>query len=134
MNPADALTQNKFVDKLLKIVPENPLAQTSYLYYLSTIVFFGLFGFSIATWVQLFNHFDWTTLFRGVFMTAISLLSLFGVKQTRATYIMVRQMTANQEAKDKPFIFLVYFQFSIKPAYKKFIGRLEKRLELLEKE
>ena len=91
MNP-NALTRNKFVDKLLKIVPENPISQSQYIYYLSAIIFLGLFGFAITSWVELFRFFSFQTMFRGVFMTAISLMSLYGLKSARNAYHTVREL------------------------------------------
>lgn len=91
-NPSDVFTKNKFIDKLLSIIPEDPLTQTQYLYYLTVIVFFGLIGFAVATWYEVFVHFSFTTFFRGIFMTAIAFLSLFGVKQTRQAYTVTKSM------------------------------------------
>ena len=101
-NPADMFTKNKFIDKMLKIIPENPVYQSQYIYYLTIIVFFGLAGFAVATWIGVVTMFTWTALFRGVFMSAISLLSLYGLKQSRASFHTIRAMygkTQKQELK-----------------------------------
>ena len=96
-------TQNKFVDKMMKIVPENPVSQAHYIYLLTFVVFFGLLGFSIASWVELFKVFTFTTMFRGLFMTAITVLSLFGLKQTRNVYLTTRKMFGVKgELKEEP--------------------------------
>ena len=85
MNKTDGLIKNGFVDWCLKIVPDDPIMQSLYVYCLSVIVFVGLMGFSIASWVQTFTNFAFTTMFRALFMTAISMLSLYGLKQTRTS-------------------------------------------------
>lgn len=84
--------QIPFMEKLTKLVPDEPKLQSQYVYYLTTIVFCGLLGFAVSAWIVVFTHFDWRTLFQAIFMSAISMLSLFGVKQTRANYLMIKQI------------------------------------------
>lgn len=82
-----------FLDKLLKIVPDKPLLQTRYIYYLSLMVFCGLIFYAGSIWYSVFTAFRFQILFQGIFMLAIALLSLFGVKQTRNAYLMVKQLS-----------------------------------------
>lgn len=96
-NPTDALTNNKFIDKMLKIVPDNPVYQSQYIYYLTLIIFFGLLGYTIAIFVELFNVFAFRSLFQGIFMAAISLLSLFGLKQSRKNYVLTKSLFNKKE-------------------------------------
>ena len=85
-NPTDAFTKNSWVDKCMKMIPDDPLLQSRYMYYLTVIVFTGLMGFAIATWYSFFTTWGIRNLFSGLFMSAIGLMSLFGLKQTRAIY------------------------------------------------
>jgi len=103
--PADMFTKNKFIDWCLKIVPEDPVTQTLYMYCLTTIVFVGLTGFSIMSWMETFSSFAFSTMFSALFMTAISLMSLFGLKQTRMAYMINKEMRSQpqQEMKVESF-------------------------------
>lgn len=85
-----------WIDLLLRIVPKDPVMQAGYIYGLTWIIFIGLMGFSISTFVEVFRHFSFTLLFRGIFMAAITLLSLTGLKSTKQSYEMTREMYSNK--------------------------------------
>lgn len=98
--PTDKLTKNSFIDKCLKLVPDHPLKQSQYIYYLSMIIFIGLFGYACVSWYNFATAVRWTSFFSGLFMTAVSFMSLFGVKQTRTTYKAMKAVY-NMPKKDK---------------------------------
>lgn len=89
-NPTDQFTNNSFIDKMLKVIPQDPLTQAHYMYLLTLIVFCGLMGYAINTWWLFFTTFELRSLFSGLFMTAIGFMSLFGLKQTRGVYLATR--------------------------------------------
>ena len=86
-----------WIDLLLKIVPKDPVMQSGYIYGLSWIVFIGLLGFSVSTFVEVFRQFSFSLLFRGIFMAAITLLSLAGLRSTKQSYEMTRDMYSGKE-------------------------------------
>lgn len=91
-------TRNKFVDKMMGWIPQDPRTQSLYMYSLTAIVFIGLLGYAMASWWSLFtNPFSFRILSTCVFMTAIALLSVVGVKQTRDSYHMIKLMYANHK-------------------------------------
>ena len=92
----------KFMDTMLKIVPDEPIMQSRYIYYLTAMVFFGLLSFSVATWWAVFTTFSFQTLGQAVFMSAISLLSMVGLKQSRAGFLMTKEMVNNTKYRDRP--------------------------------
>lgn len=106
-NPTDIYTRNKFVDKMMSWIPQDPLTQSLYMYSLTAIVFFGLMGYAITSWWNLITHFKLSILFSSLFMTAIALISVVGLKQTRDSYHMIKLMYKQQnvpiqvETKDK---------------------------------
>lgn len=92
-SPTDTFTKNKFIDKVMKWIPEDPLTQSKFMYYLTCVVFLGLLGYGLNAWYNFFAHsFQLSYLFSGLFMIAIALISSFGLKQTRSNYILVKQM------------------------------------------
>ena len=101
MNPTEVITRSKALDKLLRILPDDPVLKAQYMYYLSIIIFIGLLGFSIATWYVVFVKFDFVIMFRGVFMTAISLMSLFSVKALREAFLTLRSVYSNMNNQPK---------------------------------
>ena len=101
-NINEAFTKNSFIDRVMKWIPEDPLTQSKFIYYLTCIVFFGLLGYGVNSWYSFFTHsFQLSYLFSGFFMTAISLISLFGLKQTRQSYLTMKAIysTPKQEVK-----------------------------------
>lgn len=96
-NPSDVFTKNNFIDWWLNKIPQDPISQTSYMYHLTLIVCLGLFGYSLATWYEVFTIFTWTGLFRGFFMSAVSMLSLLGFKQTRQAYLLTKSMYSKKQ-------------------------------------
>jgi hypothetical protein len=65
-------------------------------------VFIGLLGFSVSTFVEVFRQFSFSLLFRGIFMLAITLLSLVGLRSTKQSYEMTRDMySGNKELKQE---------------------------------
>lgn len=96
MNPNQFFTGNKFVNKVMSWIPEDPLTQSKFIYYLTITVFVGLMGYALATWYAVIFYFAWKNLFQGLFMTAIAILSLFGLKQTRKQYYMLKNMYTQQ--------------------------------------
>lgn len=97
----DQFTRNPFVEKCMSYIPDDPVTQTQYLYFLTCFVFFGLMGYALAAWYNLFSSFTWTGLFTGIFMTAIGLISLFGLKQTRNSYLYSKEMYGNKPQDKK---------------------------------
>jgi hypothetical protein len=101
-DPTQAFTKNQFVDKMMSWIPQDPLTQSAYMYSLTTIVFLGLLGYAGASWWTLFaNPFQAKVLFSSLFMTAIAMISVVGVKQTRDSYHMIKMMYANQQPEIK---------------------------------
>src|SRR5512135_904718 len=89
-SPADAFTKNSFIDKCMKVIPEDPLTQTHYMYLLTAIVFFGLLGYAASSWWVFAHTLKLTTFFSSLFMTAIAIMSVFGLKQTRTAYLATK--------------------------------------------
>lgn len=96
-DPNAAFTQNTFVDKLMKLIPEDPLSQAQYIYFLTVFVFLGLLGYGVMSWFTFFTTWSFASGFQGVFMTAIALISLFGLKQTRNAYHMMKKVYSNKD-------------------------------------
>lgn len=95
-NPTDSFTRNKFVEKVMRWIPDDPLTQAEYLYVLTAVVFFGIIGYAFVAWYNFFASLHLTSFFSAVFMTAIGLMTLLGLKQTRSSYHMIKEMKANQ--------------------------------------
>ena len=104
-NPSDGLTKNKFVDKFLNILPDNPVTHSLYMYWLTAIIFLGLLGFSVMSWREVMFSFNGMALFRSIFMTAISISVLFGLKQVRLAYHTTKELMSQpkQEMKVESF-------------------------------
>lgn len=85
-NVTEAFTKNSFVDKITRMIPEDPVTQTQYIYYLTVFVFFGLLGYAGVSWYTFFTTFKLSSFFSGIFMLAVALISAFGLKQTRTAY------------------------------------------------
>lgn len=100
MNP-EQLTKNSFVDKMLKLIPEDPLTQAHYMYLLTLIVFLGLLGYGAVSWYQFVTTLNVKMLFSGLFMTAVALISAFGLKQTRNNYKMIKQIYSQPKQEMK---------------------------------
>ena len=100
MNP-NTFTHNKLVDKMLSIIPDHPVTQTRYMYYLSIIVFIGLIGYAASSWYEVVTNFNFGTFFRSIFMTAIALMVTFGLKQSRSAFLMTREAYKIQEQSGK---------------------------------
>lgn len=96
----EQMTKNKWVDYWMGLIPEDPVTQTKFVYSLSAIVFLGLLGYTIATWYDAVVNFAFTTFFRGMFMSAICLLTLIGLKQTRNAYHITKSMYGNPIPQD----------------------------------
>lgn len=96
-NPTDAFTKNSFVDKMMKLIPDDPLVQAQYMYFLTLFVFVGLLGYALTAWFYVVTAFSFKQFFSGIFMTAISLISLFGLKQTRNSYKLMKMMYAQKQ-------------------------------------
>ena len=96
-----AFTRNPFVEKCMSYIPDDPLTQAHYMYILTSFVFLGLLGYALSAWWQVIVAFSFKSLFSGVFMLAIAIMSLFGLKQTRNSYIMTKRIYAapRQELK-----------------------------------
>lgn len=101
MSVNDAFVNNSFVGKIMTWIPEDPLTQAKFTYYLTMIVFLGLLGFGLTSWYQFFISWQIKAFFSGLFMTAVSILSLFGVKQTRVMYLATKAVYKNQKAQPK---------------------------------
>ena len=100
-DPTQQFTKNKFVDKAMSWIPQDPLTQSLYMYSLTAVVFIGLLGYAIASWWGFFTSpFSFKPLFSSLFMTAIAFLSVVGLKQTRDSYHMIKMMYANSKPKD----------------------------------
>jgi len=102
--PADQFTNNGFVDKMLKIIPQDPLTQAHYMYLLTLIVFVGLTGYAGTAWWDFFTTFSISSFFRGMFMLAIGFMSLFGLKQTRSAYLATKAVYGNVPKGEEPKI------------------------------
>ena len=101
-DPTQQFTKNKFVDKMMGWIPQDPLTQSLYMYILTTIVFLGLLGYAIASWWGFFTTpFQFKPLFSSLFMTAIALMSVVGLKQTRDSYHMIKMMYSNKQPELK---------------------------------
>lgn len=96
-----AFTRNSFVDKVMKWIPDDPLTQSKFIYYLTCIVFFGLIGYGLNAWYNFFAHGSLSYFFSGCFMIAIGLISFFGLKQTRQSYITLKQIYAQPKEEIK---------------------------------
>ena len=97
----EAFTKNSFVDKVMKWIPEDPLTQSKFIYYLTCIVFFGLLGYGINAWYNFFAHSSLSSFFSGCFMVAIAIISLFGLKQTRQSYLVMKKMYSQPKIEVK---------------------------------
>lgn len=97
-----AIMKLGFFDKLFKLVPDDPLIQSRYVYYLTIVIFTGLLGYATVTWYTFFTSFKLNSLFSGLFMSAIALISIFGLKQTRAVYNTTKIAYANKESNNTP--------------------------------
>ena len=94
-----AITRNKFVEFWMKRIPDDPYTQSQYMYILTSVVFFGLLGYGLTAWYTFFTGLSIKYFFSACFMTAISIISLFGLKQTRAQYLVMKEMK-NQPQKE----------------------------------
>ena len=97
----EAFTRNKFVDKLMSIIPQEPIIQSQYMYALTCIVFFGLLGYGLTSWYSFFTLFQIKYLFSGLFMTAIAFISFIGLKQVRDNYLMLKSLYSQPKQEDK---------------------------------
>lgn len=97
-------TKNPFIDRCLKIIPDDPLTQSQYMYYLTVVVFLGLAGYAITSWYTFFTTWKMSSFFSGMFMIAIALLSSFGLKQTRSNYLMVKEAVKQLKIDKEPKI------------------------------
>lgn len=98
----DAFTKNSFVERIMKWIPEDQLTQSKFIYYLTCIVFFGLLGYGLNAWYNFFAHdFQLSSFFSGLFMTAVALISLFGLKQVRQQYYLLKQVYAQPKEEIK---------------------------------
>ena len=88
---------NPFFKHLTKLVPDDPLNQTQYIW----MVFLGLLGYAGMTWYTVVYQFAWSTFFQAVFMTAIAMLSLAGLKQTGNAYYMMKEMMGKPKEEIK---------------------------------
>ena len=95
-NPTSQFIKNGLVDKMLSWIPDDPLTQSQYLYYLSGIIFLGLLVYALTSWYNLFTQFALKTLFAAMFMSAICLMTTFGFKSTRANYLAVKAMMSQK--------------------------------------
>lgn len=91
-NITEAFTRNKFVDKVMGWIPDDPLIQAQYIYYLTLVVFLGLIGYGLTAWYSFITLFKLSSMFSALFMTAIGLISLFGLKQARNNYYLMKEM------------------------------------------
>ena len=96
-----SFTGNPFVTKMMSYIPDDPLTQSLYMYILTSFVFLGLLGYAVAAWWQVWVVFSFKSLFSGIFMLAIALISLFGLKQTRNSYIMTKRIYASPQKELK---------------------------------
>ena len=92
MNPTDQFTRNKFVDYCLSLIPDDPYDQALYMYILTGMVFFGLIGYGLTSWYYFFTTMSIKNFFSAIFMTAIGLISSFGLKQTRNQFLVMKEM------------------------------------------
>ena len=100
---AEGFTKNKFVDKCVELfIPNDPLRQSQYMYYLSIVVFVGVMGYAISSWFEVFAAFEFTKLFRSIFMTAIALMVTFSLRSAKAAYDMIKKMTKGQPPHQAP--------------------------------
>ena len=102
IDPTQQFTRNKFVDKMMSWIPQDPLTQSLYMYSLTAIVFLGLMGYAISSWYVFFTSpFSFKPLFSSLFMTAIALISVVGLKQTRDSYHMIKMMYGNKPVEQE---------------------------------
>ena len=94
-------TGNFLLDRFLAIVPDDPLQQAKYMYYLSSIVFIGILGYTVVSWAGLLAVFEPKGLFQSIFMSAICLITLFGLKQARTSYHTTKSYFENMEQQKK---------------------------------
>lgn len=100
-NQTDGFTKNPFVDKMMKLIPDHPLTQAHYMYVLTAVTFFGIIGYGLVGWYQFFTSpFNLKILFSALFMTAVGLMTTFGLKATRTAYL-TQKVIWTQIAKDK---------------------------------
>ena len=99
-NPMDDMARNKFVDKVMSFLPDDPLTQTKFIYYLYILIICGLSGYAIVSWYTTFTLFNLKTLFSSVFMTAIALMTILGFKQTRNNYLMMKEMYKQKQNQE----------------------------------
>jgi hypothetical protein len=90
------MNKNPIVDKMLSIIPSDPVTQTLYIYTLSWVLFIGLLGYSLATWYGVIMAFNIKSLFSGLFMSAVTLMSLIGLKQARGSYLSIKSFYTKQ--------------------------------------
>ncbi len=86
----DTISGNKLVNKFLDLFPNDPLTQTKFVYYLTVIIWVGLGGYAVTSWITVFTAFTWGSLFQSIFMSAIALTVTLGLKQSRNTYLMIK--------------------------------------------
>lgn len=99
----EVLTNNSFIDKCMKLIPEDPLTQSKFIYSLTWVVFLGLLGYGLNAWYNFFAHsFQLSYLFSGLFMVAIALISAAGLKQTRQGYLTMKKIYSRPVKKQEP--------------------------------
>lgn len=94
-------TKNPFIDRCMKLIPDDPVIQAQYMYYLTFVVFIGLIGYAVTSWYVFFTTWKVSSFFSGLFMLAIGLLSSFGLKQTRTNYVMIKQAVNQLDTEPK---------------------------------
>lgn len=98
MNIEKNLKGNPFINFCMRKIPDDPHTQSLYVYILTWVVFIGLLGYGVISWYSFFlAGGGLKNLFSALFMTAIGLISLFGLKQTRNQYLIVKQMKENPQ-------------------------------------
>jgi len=88
-----------YLDKMLSKLPNDPVVQTRYVYYLSGIITSTLLFFSLSNFYSFFTTWNWTYLFGGLLTACFFLMSLFSFNATRNTFKSISKMS--QEMVEK---------------------------------
>ena len=89
--------RNKILDKCMSAIPQDPITQSQYMYYLTMVLFLGLLGFTLSSVYGFYVMPTFKSFFTIVFMFAATAMTLFSLKSTRAAYLMALEFLGKKE-------------------------------------
>lgn len=81
-----------YLDKMLSRLPDDPVIQTRYIYYLTGIITSTLLFFTASNFWSFFMTWTWSYLFGGLLTACFFAMSLFSFKATRNTYKSISEV------------------------------------------